>query len=179
MGTAPMESGSGKVASLLLGVELVVLAVLLLAVAMPVGALRSRMGTAFIGVGLVLFFTGGFFALNAGGGTGDPDASGLVSPVLPDAASIARGAELYTQNCVTCHGVLGHGDGPAAAGLQPPPLDLTVHVPLHPDRALFLFIRDGVPGTAMPVWGDTLSDEDIWHLVNFIKTLPEQARQTR
>ncbi|MDA1188743.1 MAG: CopD family protein, partial [Chloroflexi bacterium] len=168
---------SGEIGSLLLGVELALVALVLLGLGMPMGALRSRMGTAFIGVGLVLFFTGGFFALNADvGDTGD---TALTNPILPDAVSIARGEELYMQSCTTCHGVTGLGDGPAAAGLQPPPLDLTIHVPLHPDRALFGFIKNGVPGTAMPVWGESLSDEDIWHLVNYLRTIPEQAQQVR
>jgi putative copper resistance protein D len=33
------------------------------------------------------------------------------------AASIARGAAVYAENCALCHGAAGHGDGPAAAGL--------------------------------------------------------------
>ena len=55
--------------------------------------------------------------------------------------------------------------------MNPPPADLTVHVPLHPDRALFEFVRDGIPGTAMPALAATLSDEEIWHIINYIQTL--------
>ena len=47
------------------------------------------------------------------------------------------------------HGLAGHGDGPSAAGLKPPPANLVVHVPLHGDGHLFGFIHDGVEGTAM------------------------------
>ena len=65
----------------------------------------------------------------------------------------------------------GLGDGPASAGLNPPVADLVVHVPLHPDRALFDFIHDGIQGAAMPALGETLSDDEIWHLVNYIRTL--------
>ena len=38
--------------------------------------------------------------------------------------SLARGAEVYQANCAGCHGTLGSGDGPAAAGLEPKPANL-------------------------------------------------------
>ena len=99
------------------------------------------------------------------------------NPILPDAESIATGAELYATNCVRCHGVSGQGDGPDAAGLQPPPLNLQIHVPLHPDGDIFNFIANGVPGTAMPVFGESLTDEQIWHLVNYLRSLTETAER--
>src|SRR5690606_28947848 len=37
----------------------------------------------------------------------------------------ARAAALYAQQCAVCHGPTGHGDGPAAAGLDPPPIAFT------------------------------------------------------
>src|SRR5690606_31467889 len=41
---------------------------------------------------------------------------------LPD---LAAGDALYQQYCATCHGTTGAGDGPAAAALDPPPIDFT------------------------------------------------------
>src|SRR5216110_525712 len=43
------------------------------------------------------------------------------------APSLARGAEVYQANCMGCHGSVGRGDGPQAAGLAPPPANLADH----------------------------------------------------
>jgi mono/diheme cytochrome c family protein len=100
-------------------------------------------------------------------GTGGTD--NLINPVPPTADSLEIGQRLYGENCQSCHGVAGRGDGPQAAGLNPPSLDLVVHAPLHSDGALFGFIQNGIPGTAMPAWGNNLTDEEIWHLVQIHK----------
>ncbi len=98
------------------------------------------------------------------------------NPFPPTNASLALGRQLYQEHCQQCHGEAGRGDGPLAPTLDPPPLDLGVHVPLHPDRQLFLFVHDGVAGTAMAPWGGRLADEEIWHLVNYMKTFRPVAQ---
>jgi len=52
---------------------------------------------------------------------------------------------------------------PGYAHLYSTPDALAVHVPLHPERYLFRFIRDGIPST----------DDEIWHVTNYIQTLAE------
>lgn len=94
-----------------------------------------------------------------------------LNPFPPNPTSLEAGRQVYQQNCSVCHGAKGWGDGPLVAGLNPPPLDLTVHAPLHADGDLFRFIRDGVSGTAMAPWRGKLTDEEIWHVVNYIKAL--------
>lgn len=94
------------------------------------------------------------------------------NPVVADAAAIRLGETLWTQNCLSCHGALGQGDGPAAAALDDPPPDLTTtHERYHSEQQYFLSISEGVEGTAMPAFGDTLSDLDIWHLVIYVRYL--------
>ncbi|MGE5594965.1 MAG: copper resistance protein CopC [Hyphomicrobiales bacterium] len=93
------------------------------------------------------------------------------NPIFPDENSVSIGRQLYQQNCAACHGQTGVP--PEGLDLNPYPLDLTVHVPQHPDGQLYLFIHDGVPGTAMPAWGKEgkLTEDQIWHIVNYLRTL--------
>lgn len=96
-----------------------------------------------------------------------------LNPVPPNAESLAAGAALYAENCVPCHGVTGAGDGPVGRTLNPPPADLTQHtVPgIHSDGRLYDWITNGFADSVMPAFGDQLSDEQRWHLVNYIRTL--------
>ena len=99
------------------------------------------------------------------------------NPISADANSIAQGRTLFEQNCAACHGRTGVP--PKGLNLNPYPLDLTVHAPQHPDGQLFNFISKGVPGSAMRAWssGDgKLTDEQIWHLVNYLRTLTPVER---
>jgi mono/diheme cytochrome c family protein len=95
------------------------------------------------------------------------------------AAPLARGRELFQQNCVQCHGDAGRGDGPLASALKPPPVDLTVHVPLHSDGELRDWITNGVPRTAMPAFGGQFSPEEVQAVINYIRELAKQGGQTR
>ncbi len=100
------------------------------------------------------------------------EAGGPLNPLRADAVTLAAGQQIYQANCVTCHGANGGGDGPTAAGLNPRPSDFSLHMPpgKHTDGQVFLWIKDGFPGTAMPAWGARLSDEQIWQLVNYLRT---------
>ncbi len=95
----------------------------------------------------------------------------LRNPFPPNPESLEAGLQTYTAACQVCHGASGRGNGPGVAGLDPPAADLVVHVPLHPDGDLFRFIHDGIPGTSMAPLGEQLTDEEIWHVINYIKTL--------
>jgi mono/diheme cytochrome c family protein/uncharacterized membrane protein len=95
------------------------------------------------------------------------------------AAPLARGREIYQANCIQCHGIGGRGDGPLAASLRPPPVDLTVHVPLHSDSTLTGWITNGIPRTAMPAYGGQFSPEEIQAVVNYLRDLAKQSGQDR
>jgi hypothetical protein len=99
------------------------------------------------------------------------DATPQENPIPATAESLHLGEHVYAHHCLTCHGIGGAGDGPEGRGLQPPPSDLSEHVPHAPDWQLFEIIRDGVRGTAMIGCGDRLEDEDTWHLINYVRTL--------
>ena len=94
------------------------------------------------------------------------------NPILPDVESVAIGQQLYTDNCVACHGELGKGDGPSGITLNPPPVDFTDgHTATHTDGDLYFWILQGVEGSSMPAFEETLSREDAWHLVNYVRRL--------
>ena len=114
------------------------------------------------------------FAASAAGAAGEhwnapPTAAKRRNPVASNAASIEQGKQLFKQNCAVCHGPAGRGDGPAAASLKPQPADLAMMAGHHPDGDLAWKIANG--RGAMPSWKGSLSDEQIWVLVNYIKTL--------
>jgi len=98
---------------------------------------------------------------------------GPVNPIPPNTDSVNAGHALFTANCVPCHGVSGHGDGPVGLTLNPRPADLTLHaVPgVHTDGQLWTWITNGYPGSVMPAFKNVLSDNDRWNLVNYIRTL--------
>lgn len=100
-----------------------------------------------------------------------------IAPLMvPD---LQRGAKAFQAQCASCHGITGQGDGPAAAGLTPPPTALAEHVRAR-ERSLFSLyqiIGHGVEGTAMPSFA-SLSEEDRWALAFFVGTLPYSDAQS-
>jgi copper transport protein len=132
------------------------------------GAAEQRRVRAQMVAGAVLFVVGAVFFFSVDShATGDPTAG---NPFEPTDASVARGRMLFQQNCIVCHGVDGRGDGPQAASLDPAPTDMRGHIPLHTDPQFYAFIADGYAGTAMPAFRDAFEEEDIWNLVNFLRT---------
>ncbi|WP_435627707.1 ethylbenzene dehydrogenase-related protein [Candidatus Ferrigenium straubiae] len=92
----------------------------------------------------------------------------------------AKGKEIYEKRCGWCHGAEGDGAGAAKDLLNPPPRDFTsgnykiksssFEDMVPNDDDIFRMIRDGMPGTAMPGWGDVLKERDMWNLVAYLKT---------
>lgn len=98
-----------------------------------------------------------------------PEHAGRTNPLGPEAAT--AGEEIFSTNCATCHGPEGHGDGPAGQSLEPKPKDLAVLQQAAGDDYLFWRISEGKPGTSMVAWKGILSEEQIWQIVSFIRTL--------
>jgi mono/diheme cytochrome c family protein len=80
------------------------------------------------------------------------------------------GREIYVNTCIRCHGI----DGKGALGIKlvPPPADLTSPmVKNRLDGTLFKRIHEGKPNTAMGAWKYSLSDEEIWDVLAYVRTL--------
>ncbi len=97
--------------------------------------------------------------------------AGLTNPLGADAAT--QGAEVFQTNCEMCHGSQGHGDGPAGQALDPRPRNLAELQTKASDDFLFWRIREGKPGTPMVAWKGILTDEQIWQVISFIRTLKQ------
>ena len=95
--------------------------------------------------------------------------AGQTNPYGAEAAP--QGAEVYQAYCASCHGETGRGDGPASGSLVPPPKNLADLHPKVGDDYLFWRISAGKSGTAMVGWRGILTDEQIWQVVSFIRTL--------
>lgn len=95
-------------------------------------------------------------------------------PIPTTAESIALGSDLFAANCSRCHGPEGQGTPRA------PSLNVKSFLTDTSDQAIQQIITLGVPGTAMPVWGDRMTDADIQAIVGFIRqweaTAPEVAQ---
>lgn len=109
-------------------------------------------------------------------------ALGIANPYAGDPASAARGKVVYQQNCQACHGIDGDGRGPAGANLRihPP----TFHNPQHflapgMDGAHFWVVQhgDSHPG-GMPSWQGTLTDQQIWDAINYVKQIAAGTANT-
>ena len=98
---------------------------------------------------------------------------------VPGSADPARGAAFYAQSCANCHGPRGAGDGPLAASLQPKPAHHSDGSYMNglSNEHLFKVIKEGGASVGksplMAPWGGMLSDDQVWDVVAFVRTLAE------
>jgi mono/diheme cytochrome c family protein len=107
-------------------------------------------------------------------GPGLPAAyANLRNPLPATAQNIAAGKRLYEENCASCHGARGRGNGEAGKGLNPPPANLTLTVRNHmvSDGYLMWAISEGGEklNTAMPAFRDVLNERQRWQLILYLR----------
>ncbi len=99
-----------------------------------------------------------------------------VNSLAANRSNRRAGEELYEDlsdpSCVVCHGKKGDGLGPLSGQFDPPPRNFACAETVDgvPDGQLHWIIKNGSPGTAMPPF-DYLSDEEIWQLVIYLRSL--------
>jgi mono/diheme cytochrome c family protein len=102
-----------------------------------------------------------------------PEAAAKQNPVKPGPESLAKGKKLYGYDCAMCHGEKGDGKGDMASDMKNV-TNFTDPEALknRADGELFYVIRHGKG--EMPPEGDRAKDDDIWHLVNYVRSLAKK-----
>jgi putative copper resistance protein D len=130
---------------------------------------RHRLIALPVGLALIAWFVPSFSLLTVQA----YPTSFVRSAVAYTTDSIAQGGQLYVANCTSCHGVRAKGDGPAAADLTLAPADLTAaHVLDHTEGDIFWWLTAGIPQSGMPGFGDRMTENKRWDLVNWVRTMP-------
>ena len=94
----------------------------------------------------------------------------MKNPIASSDASIKAGQALYTKTCTPCHGKTGIGDGVKSKSLKTPVNDFTkAEFQSQTDGELFYKTKTG--RGEMTKYEGKLTDDDIWNLINYTRTL--------
>ena len=93
-------------------------------------------------------------------------------------ASVASGSTLYSSECSLCHGSDGRSPTPMGRWMYPRAADLSSEqVQSFSDQELFWIIQNGIRFTGMPAFGKVETGDNIWNLVNYVRTLRGEVRK--
>jgi high-affinity iron transporter len=97
------------------------------------------------------------------------------------APSLENGKKVFAQNCAVCHGVKGFGDGPAAASLDPKPVNFhdLEFIQDNSPYAFYRVIKNGVTGTAMPSWEYQLSQQEKWDVIKYVRSFVQDEKSLK
>ena len=136
---------------------------------------NERTSPVFLVTGLVV----GFVVASLTGmqlvAQGKPEAAKIQNPVASSPESISAGTGTFRRYCANCHGI--NAEGGSGNDLIPPAPDLTDKEWNHgaTDGEIFDTIKNGVPPELnMAPWGDQLKDQDIWNVVNYLRSLAKK-----
>lgn len=104
-----------------------------------------------------------------------PEAAKLPNPVKPTPSSLAQGKKSYGYDCAVCHGKDGDGKGDLAGDMNLKLADYREPAALKDftDGELFYIIKNGKG--QMTGEGDRAKSEEIWNLVNYIRSLAKKG----
>jgi len=89
-----------------------------------------------------------------------------------EASHLQEGKELYVSHCLTCHGCAGNGLGHYSGTKVVTPANFKEE-PFRsmPDEQWFWHVSEGIPGSVMPPWKASLSKEDRWKVIRYIRQI--------
>lgn len=126
-----------------------------------------------------LFSAPGLLAADSNMRVTQPVKRGSITPPVdvikfstPSPDLVAKGKELYTTNCVSCHGETGQGNGPAGAALNPPPRNF-----VNPQvwkngpkiSNMYVTLQEGIPNTGMASFSN-ITPEDRFAIIQYVQT---------
>ena len=95
-----------------------------------------------------------------------------VNPVSVTDKVLAKGKDLFKSKCQRCHGLAGKGNGPDADPKHKPgDLSDSHRAVRNPDGVMFYKAWNGRANPKMPAFKSELSREDIWTVIQYVKTL--------
>lgn len=96
------------------------------------------------------------------------------NPLPLTAENLAAGKEAFGHYCIACHGLDGQNTGVPFADRMSPPLPslASAEVQSYTDGQLKWVIDNGIAPSGMPASKGTLSDDEIWSIVHFLRHLP-------
>jgi mono/diheme cytochrome c family protein len=98
--------------------------------------------------------------------------AGTATAPAMDQDALLEGAEHFHEMCVVCHGAPGVAKGEIAEGLNPRAPELSRHAAGEmSDAQLFWVIRNGIRFSGMPGFQSSHTDEQIWQIAKFVKTM--------
>ena len=89
-------------------------------------------------------------------------------PLAPTDANIIEGIKIYSMNCTGCHGALDKKQVEFGQSFYPPAPQLILDPPDDPEWHIYYVVRNVVRYTAMPAWGKTMSESDMWKVTAFL-----------
>lgn len=97
------------------------------------------------------------------------------NPLQPTLQSVADGKQAFSYYCAACHGLDGQNTGVPFAGRMSPPVPslASANVQQYTDGQLKWVIDNGIWPSGMPGSSGTLSDDEIWSIVIYIRHLPK------
>ena len=98
-----------------------------------------------------------------------------VPPAPADRVAGAKeGEKLFNEECASCHGSRGYDLSDAGRWMYPRAADLTSRdSQSYSDQEVYWIVKNGVRMSGMPAFGKVESEEHIWDLVLYVRTLPK------
>ena len=98
-----------------------------------------------------------------------------LGPIKPQLSAtpemVKAGAQHYATLCAGCHLAPGLAKSEVRTGLYPHPPNLAQEE-IQESRRAFWIIKHGIKMSAMPAWGKTLDDAEVWDVVAFVRKMP-------
>jgi mono/diheme cytochrome c family protein len=105
------------------------------------------------------------------------------NPLASTTENLLAGARLYRDKCSDCHGSPVNPNSDYGRSFYPRAPQFMKQAPDMPDHENFYIIKHGVRWTAMPAWGNVMTDSEIWQVVlllhQFEKLPPEVSEELK